>query len=103
MYKIIYLTAANDREAEKIAESLITEKLCACANFFPIRSVYIWKEELVKDYEIGMLLKTTSKLAEKAISRIKEIHSYDVPAILSLPIASGDPDFLNWIKASVNE
>jgi len=101
MYKLVYLTCSGHEQAQKIAETLVKEKLCACVNYFPINSVYYWKEQLVKDQEIGMMLKTTAPMVEKIIERIKELHSYEVPAIFSLNMEKGNPDFLKWIKDSV--
>jgi len=101
MYKLVYLTCSGPEQAQKIAEALVKEKLCACVNYFPITSVYYWKEKLEKNSEVGMLVKTTREMVEKIINRVKELHSYEVPAIFSLPMEEGNPDFLKWIKDSV--
>lgn len=97
MHSFIYVTAANEGEAEKIAENLVGEKLAACSNIFPIKSVYTWKGTLQKENEIAMLVKTRTELVDKAIKRIKELHSYEVPCIVSFPIKKGNPEFLKWI------
>lgn len=100
MYKFIYLTAASPEEAEKIGSSLVGEKLAACANFFPIRSIYTWKGALQKDNETAMFLKTKSSLVDSAVKRIKELHSYEVPCIVSIPIEKGLTEYLKWVDES---
>lgn len=100
MYKIIYVTTANEKEAEKIANILVEERLSACANIFPIRSIYRWKGQVEKDTEVAMFVKTKSELVDDVVKRIKESHSYDVPCIVSLSIEKGNKDFLNWIDES---
>ena len=103
MHKLIYITASGLEEAEKIGEALVTEKLAACANYFPINSIYYWEGKLQKDQEAVLLVKTQTNQVEKIIKRVKEIHSYQLPAIVSLPIEAGLPEFLNWIEAETND
>lgn len=100
MYKLIYITVSDKKEARKITETLIRGKLAACANFFPIESVYRWKGKVKKDKEVAVLIKTKAKLVNQVIKRVKELHSYKVPCIISLPIEKGYPKFLKWIKDS---
>ena len=100
MYKLIYITTANEREAKKIAEVLVREKLAACANIFPIESIYRWHGKIEKAKELVMIVKTKTKLVEKVIKRLKELHSYQVPCIISLPIEKGYKKYLKWIDKS---
>lgn len=97
-YKIIYITALDKKEAEKIANALVGERLAACVNMFPIRSIYRWKGKIERADEIGLFVKTKAKLVDKIIKRVKELHSYEVPEIISLPIEKGENFFLEWIK-----
>lgn len=97
MYKIIYITTSNQIEAEKIAEALIKEKLAACVNYFPIKSIFRWKGKIQKENEIAMIVKTKAKLVDKITKRVKEIHSYETPCIISLSIEKGNKEFLKWI------
>lgn len=97
MYKLIYITAATKKEAEKIAQILVKERLAACVNIFPIKSIYRWKGKIIKEREIALAVKSKGKLVKKIIKRVKEIHSYRVPEIISLPIEKGERKFLNWI------
>ncbi|MEE8393935.1 MAG: divalent-cation tolerance protein CutA, partial [Rhodospirillales bacterium] len=62
-----------------------------------IESVYRWKGEVCQDREVALIVKTTDRLVEKVVARIKELHSYDCPCVISIPITGGNPDFLDWI------
>ena len=100
MYRLVYITAKDEKEAEKIATILVEEKLAACANIFPIRSIYSWKSEIVKDEEVAMVLKTKRELVGEIIEKVKELHSYEVPCIISLALEEGYTKFLEWIHKS---
>ncbi len=94
----IYITAANQREAKKIAGELVRRRLAACVNILgPIRSVYRWEGKICDGREVAMLVKTRAALADKVTSRVKALHSYDVPCIVVLPIRKGNPAFLKWV------
>jgi periplasmic divalent cation tolerance protein len=99
-FSFVYITAPNKKEATKIAEVLVSEKLAACCNIFKIDSVYWWKGKIEKSKEYGIFVKTKKSLVEKIIKRVKEIHSYSVPCVISLDIEKGNKDFLKWIEKS---
>ena len=99
-YYLIYITTKDEDEAKKIGKTLVEEKLAACVNTHPIKSIYRWEGEIQEEGEVAMLVKTKAQLADKVIARVKELHSYEVPCIVSLPIEKGNPDFLEWIKKS---
>jgi periplasmic divalent cation tolerance protein len=99
-FSFVYITAPNKKEAKKIVEVLVSEKLAACGNIFKIDSVYWWKGKIERAGEYGIFLKTKRELVEKIIKRVKEIHSYSVPCIISFDIEKGNKDFLNWIEKS---
>jgi len=100
--KLIYITAPNRTEAEAIAETVVTEQLAACANIIDgVTSIYQWEEKLCKENEAVLLLKTASEQAEALIARVKELHSYECPCIVAVPIKEGNPDFLKWVGDSV--
>ena len=102
MYSIVYVTTSSEDEAKKIGKALVEEKLVACANIIPkISSFYYWQNKFEEDSESILLLKTKNSLVEKVIKRTKELHSYDVPAILEVPIKSGNEDYLKWIEDNV--
>lgn len=99
-YYLIYITTKDEEEARKIGKTLVVEKLVACVNIHPIESIYRWGGEIREESEIAMLVKTKAKLVDEVIKRVKELHSYEVPCIVSLPIEKGYPDFLKWINQS---
>lgn len=100
MYKLVYVTAASEKEAKKIARVLIEERLVACVNLFPIDSTYRWKGEVLEENEVAMFIKTKAELVDGVIKRVKKLHSYEVPCIVSLPIEKGYTEFLKWVNES---
>jgi periplasmic divalent cation tolerance protein len=99
-YCSIYITAGSEEEAAGIGRTLIEERLAACVNILPIRSVYRWEDSIEDEKEVAMFIKTRSSLSEKVIERVKSLHSYDVPCIIVLPIQRGYPEYLQWIEES---
>lgn len=99
-YQLIYITTEDEDEAIVIGKILVEEKLAACVNLHPIHSIYGWEGEVQEDSEIAMLVKTKEALVDRVIARVKELHSYEVPCIISLPIEKGNPDFLKWVGES---
>jgi periplasmic divalent cation tolerance protein len=95
----VYITAKNQKEARKIAKILVKERLVACVNIIPrIESVYWWQNKMQHHGESALIAKTKKSNVRKIVSRIKSIHSYSVPCIVSLPIKDGNKDFMNWVK-----
>ena len=100
MISIIYSTTGNIEEARKIAKILVEEKLVACVNIIPkIESIYRWQGSIEEDDECVLLAKTTDKNVDKTIQRIKELHSYDVPDVVALPVGNGLKEYLNWVES----
>jgi len=95
----ILMTAPNMEVAEKIAEILVKSKLAACVNISsPIRSIYFWGGKLISDNEVMMVAKTRVDLfGDEFIEAVKNIHPYQVPEIIALPILDGSDDYLAWI------
>ncbi len=99
-YCSIYITTEDEDEARRIGKTLVEEKLAACVNIHPIKSIYRWEGEIQEEGEVAMLVKTKAELADKVMERVKELHSYEVPCIVSFSIDKGNPDYLNWIEES---
>ena len=96
--KFIYFTIGSFKEAKILSTALVSKELVACANILgSSTAIYRWNGEIVEDGEIVVLLKTTQDLAKLVIEKIKELHSYDCPAIVALNIEDGNRDFLLWI------
>lgn len=99
-YRSIYITAADGTEARKLGLTLVQEKLVACVNYFPIHSIYRWKGSIEESGEVAVIAKTRRELVDRVIERVKQLHSYDVPCVVSWVIEQGNPDYLEWIKES---
>ena len=81
-----------------IAEKLLEEHLVACANVFPPhRAVYRWEGKIESDEETAMILKTKSEHFKRIQETVKALHSYETPAIISVPVQDGLPEFLSFI------
>ncbi len=99
-YCLVYTTTGDQAEAQKIGRTLVEEKLAACVNIHPIQSIYRWQGKIEEAREVAILVKTRAELADKVIERVKELHSYEIPDIISWPIERGYPDFLRWLEES---
>ena len=96
---LVYITASNKEEACRIGKALVEEKLAACANIVPeMNSIFYWEGKLNEASESILIVKTSEERLQELIGRVKELHSYDVPAIVVLPIFDGNPDFIDWVK-----
>ncbi len=103
-YYTVFCTVPDRGQAEKIAKQLVKEKLAACCNIVPgLTSVYRWQGEIQQDAELLLILKTTAAAMPALEKRIKELHSYEVPEIIALPILTGNSDYLNWIEENVQQ
>ena len=96
------MTASTKAEAENITHRLLDERLIACANIIgPISSLYWWKDKVEEANEFLVFMKSRQDLFERLSARIKELHSYDVPEIIAVPITAALPSYLNWINMVV--
>ncbi|SNQ61771.1 Divalent-cation tolerance protein CutA [Candidatus Methanoperedens nitroreducens] len=101
MFSIIYITAGNSEEARRIGKKLIEERLAACVNIFPITSIYRWKDDIEESDEFGMIVKTKTEKVKEIEKRVKQLHSYEVPCVLSFDVGEGSAEYLKWIGESV--
>jgi periplasmic divalent cation tolerance protein len=98
---VILITASSADEATSIARTLVDEHLAACVNILPgVRSFFFWEGKTQDAAETLMICKSRSQLLEAVISRVRALHSYSVPEIISLPIMGGLPDYLAWVDNS---
>ncbi|MCU0526700.1 MAG: divalent-cation tolerance protein CutA [Elainella sp. Prado103] len=100
-YGIVLVTAASQSEAEKIAETLVSEKLAACVSLMPIQSIYTWQDQVCREAEWQLMIKTELRLFPVLAQKIRELHSYEVPEVIALPILTGSQPYLDWITAQV--
>ena len=100
---IVFVTAKDKVEANAIAQDLLQDKLIACANIVDgIQSLFWWQGKIDENRETMLVLKTRRDLFDRVSSKVKELHSYDTPEIIALPIIQGSDDYLNWINSSVS-
>ncbi|GAB4259764.1 MULTISPECIES: divalent-cation tolerance protein CutA [Deferrisoma] len=96
----IYVTVPSREEGLRIGRALVEERLAACANVLPgLTSVYWWEGEVQEDPEAALVLKSRADLVERLTERVRELHPYSCPCVVALPIAAGNPAFLDWIRA----
>ncbi|OGR82094.1 MAG: hypothetical protein A2636_03190 [Elusimicrobia bacterium RIFCSPHIGHO2_01_FULL_64_10] len=101
---VVFLTAANREEAEKISRTLVTERLAACVNQAgEVRSRYWWDGKIETGAEILVIAKTTRRAFPRLQKRVRELHSYSVPEVIALPVIDGNPAYLRWIKDSLKQ
>lgn len=101
-YGVILVTAPSQQEAEMIAETLIGAKLAACATILPVQSVYTWQGEVHNDQEWQLLIKSKLSRFEELETKIRQIHPYEVPEIIAVPIVAGSQPYLTWISQQVS-
>ena len=99
---IIVLNTCNSAEvASLIAESLVAKKLAACVNIVNgVESVYQWQGKIEHDKEILLIIKTRKALFSQVQNAIQELHNYELPEIIAVPIDTGEKNYLNWIKSA---
>jgi len=98
----IFVTAPSKKEAKHIVSSLIKKRLVACANsLYGVDSTFVWKGKTEKAKEVLIVFKTKRNLFKKICSEVKQLHSYEVPEIISIPIIEGNKEYLKWIDESV--
>ncbi len=97
---VVLITAASQSEARRLADALLEERLAACVNILPqVESRYWWRGRRERAHEVLLLAKSRATLLDAIIARVKALHSYEVPEVIALPIAGGNPAYLQWLAA----
>ena len=100
---VIILTTTGKKESAVIARTLVEEHRAACVNITGVTSFYRWDGELCQDQEHLLIIKTTRDRADAVMSRIRELHSYEVPEMILVPVTGGYPPYLRWIRDEVGQ
>lgn len=96
---VVFVTCGSEEEALKIANALVDAHLAACVNLIaPVRSIYRWEGKIWDEKEWLLIIKTQKQRFEALEKRVRSLHSYSVPEIISLPITEGSSAYLNWIR-----
>ena len=101
-YGVVLVSASSRSEAEAIAKSLVESQLAACVSIAPIHSIYTWQGELHSEDEWQLLIKTDLTKFEALETKVRSLHSYEVPEIIALPIVAGSRPYLHWISEQIN-
>ncbi len=101
-YTVLFITVSNTEEAQQIANLLLNHKKAACVNIVPrVSSLFWWQNNIDSAQESLLMVKTKTSLLDGIVTLVKQIHSYDVPEIIALPIVGGNQDYLDWIGKEV--
>ena len=100
--RLVLTTTSSPEDSKKIARALVERRLAACVNIVPrIESVYRWEGKVEEAQEYLLLIKTTEEAFPRLRDAIQELHSYDIPECIALPIENGSVPYLSWINESV--
>ena len=96
--RFIYVTAADPAQALAIGRTLVHERLAACANVLPgMTSVYRWQGDIEEAAEVPVLVKTRASRYPELETAIRELHPYELPEVIAVPIERGLPEYLEWV------
>ena len=98
----LYITNENEIEAKKIAKHLLEKRLVACANIFPINSMYWWNGKIEDAKEIVLIVKTAKENYSKVKAEVKKIHPYKIPCIIKIDVEANE-EFEGWLKGELKE
>jgi periplasmic divalent cation tolerance protein len=99
--RVIFVTAGGEEQAVTIARALVSERLAACVNIVgPVRSIYRWGDSVEDDREYLLIIKTRALLYMKVETRVRELHTYEVPEVLALNADRGSPPYIQWMLDS---
>ena len=102
VFRVVFVTCSGKEEAEKISKTLVRKRLAACVNVVStVKSFFWWEGKVDEAEEHLLIIKTSVEKMEKLIEKVKELHSYSVPEIISLPILEGNKEYLKWIEDSL--
>ena len=97
---LVYITCKNAKEAERISKYLISKKLAACTNIFPIKSMYRWKGRLCSEKETVLIAKTKNNKYNAIKREVKKIHSYEIPCIMKINVGI-NTEYGAWVNREV--
>lgn len=100
---LVLTTTGSEEEAGKIARALVERRLAACVNISPrVSSTYRWQGKIEEAEEFLLIIKTSAEKFDHIRNAIRELHSYEVPECIAIPIVDGSVSYLTWISDSLN-
>lgn len=101
---VVLVTAPDVETAVQLGRALVEERVAACANILPgVRSIYRWEDAVQDDAEVLLLIKTTTGIQPQLTARVLELHPYDTPEVIALPIVAGADAYLGWLRDQIDE
>lgn len=101
---LAFCTCPDTDSAQQLADALVGERLAACVNILPgVRSTYRWEGAVERADEVLLIIKTTGERLPALAARLPQLHPYDIPELLALPVAAGLPAYLHWVAAESRE
>lgn len=101
---VVLITTATEEEAHSIAELLLKQRKVACVNIVPgVDSLFWWQGKLDSARESLLIVKTKASALHEIVNLVKQVHSYEIPEIIALPIIGGNEDYLKWLNSEVKE
>jgi len=95
---VVLVTVGSREEGERIATAVVSEQLAACVNIVgPIASIYRWDNQVQRDEELLLVMKSRAALFDALTARVKALHSYQTPEVIAVPITAGSPSYLEWL------
>lgn len=100
----VITTVGTEQEANELAEELLGRRLAACVNILSgVRSIYRWQGRICKDSEYMLVIKSMEEEVAAISATIGELHSYELPEVLAIPIQHGEDNFMSWIAECVDK
>jgi periplasmic divalent cation tolerance protein len=104
LFVVVFITTSTEKEAQKISNNLLKEKLVSCVNIIKgVHSHFWWKDKIESANEFLLIAKTELNFFKNIVKIVKTLHSYEVPETIALPIIDGNKDYLDWIKKSIKK
>lgn len=99
MYLVVLITCPDMQESKKIADSLLNDRLAACVNIVnDVKSLFWWSGKIHTSDEVLLLVKTKKRALRKLVKKVKQIHQYENPEIIALPVVGGSKEYTKWIE-----
>jgi len=98
-FRWVYVTCKSEAEARQLARLALEKRLAACANIFPVHSLFWWGGSIRASNEVAVVLKTRASLEKRLIAELEKAHSYDVPCIDSIPILTMNRSCAAWLAS----
>ncbi len=95
---VVVLCTAPAGEAERLAKALVDARLAACVNVTGVQSCFRWEGTVTSEPEHLLIVKTQYRLLDPLVAKIRELHSYDLPEVVAIPVVGGHAPYLDWVR-----